>query len=295
MSAANMKNTRKKSMRFATLGVLGAALALVPAAGALRAQTNPATALNAAKAGAQTAQSSGQNSQAQASGQGTSQAKSQPKPQGTAAKSNAPASQTQSKTPAPATSKPATSNPAPATKPVTKQTETRPNGTYLPKSKTGVIAVNPNHDKPKATPVAAKATPAVPAPQPIAVPKMKSAEPMLKVATVANRRDPFSSLIGREAHGVGHDPVLPPGKAGLQVESLIIQGLVRGPNGMIAVVENPQQRVYFLHEGDSLFDGKVDRITIEGITFHESGKDAFGKPLERDVTKHLNSSLGEQP
>jgi hypothetical protein len=40
----------------------------------------------------------------------------------------------------------------------------------------------------------------------------------------------------------------------------------------------------------------VDRITIEGITFHEMGKDAFGKPLERDVTKRINAiNSGEQP
>ena len=32
-------------------------------------------------------------------------------------------------------------------------------------------------------------------------------------------------------------------------------GIVHGPNGvMIAIVENPQARVYFLHEGDKLYD-----------------------------------------
>ena len=269
-------------MRFATLSVLGAALALVPAAGSLRAQINPNTALNSAKAGAQTAQAAGQDS--------ANQTQSQTKKQQPAGKSSAQSTQTQSKGQSTSTATKST-----ATKPA----PTRPNSTYLPganKNNNTAGTNNQNQGTPKAIPVAARPTPAAPAPAPaVSVPK-PHVEPMMKVATVSNRRDPFSSLIGRETKGgVGHDIALPPGKAGLQVESLIIQGLVRGPNGMIAVVENPQQRVYFLHEGDSLFDGKVDRITIEGVTFHESGKDAFGKPLERDVTKHLNSSLGEQP
>ena len=63
---------------------------------------------------------------------------------------------------------------------------------------------------------------------------------------------------------------------------------------MIAIVSNPQQRVYFLREGDKLYDGSIEHITLEAITFHEIGKDAFGKPLEREVSKQLYPSPGEQ-
>jgi hypothetical protein len=69
---------------------------------------------------------------------------------------------------------------------------------------------------------------------------------------------------------------------------------VKSANGMIAVVANPQNRTYFLREGDQLYDGKVDKISMEGVTFHEEGKDAFGKPVEREVNKRLYSSAGEQ-
>lgn len=281
-------------MRFATLTALGAALALVPAAGSLRAQINPATALNSAKAGAQTAQAAGQSSSQKAGTSATTQPKPQPKPQqGTASKSSTAATTKPAPGKTSSSAAAASSNKPAATKPVA----AHPKSTYIPanRNKTAANTTKQMDDKPKTVPVAARPTPASPEPAPIEIPKLHS-QPLMKVSNVSNRRDPFSSLIGREPHGgVGHDIALPPGKAGLQVESLIIQGLVRGPNGMIAVVENPQQRVYFLHEGDSLFDGKVDRITIEGITFHESGKDAFGKPMERDVTKRLNASLGEQP
>lgn len=95
--------------------------------------------------------------------------------------------------------------------------------------------------------------------------------------------------------GAGTAVKLPPGKAGLQVSTLILQGIVSGPGGMIAVVANPQKSVYFLHDGDALFDGRVEHIGMDGVMFHEFGKDAFGKPLEREVTRKLNPSSGEQP
>jgi hypothetical protein len=64
---------------------------------------------------------------------------------------------------------------------------------------------------------------------------------------------------------------------------------------MIAVVSNPQMRVYFLREGDNLYDGQVAKISLEAVSFHQSGKDPFGAPIEHDVTKRLYPTPGEQP
>ena len=105
------------------------------------------------------------------------------------------------------------------------------------------------------------------------------------------RRDPFESLIGRQNKAPAN---LPPGKLGLQVSTLRLDGIVRSPNGMIAVVSNPQARTYFLREGDRLFDGSVEKISMDGVSFHEEGKDAFGKPVEHQVNKRIYSSPGEQ-
>jgi hypothetical protein len=110
----------------------------------------------------------------------------------------------------------------------------------------------------------------------------------------AARRDPFESLVGRQKNQADAAKNLPPGKAGLQVESLRLDGIVRAPNGMIAVVTNPQMRTYFLREGDQLYDGRVEKIAMDGVSFHELGKDAFGKPVERQVDKRIYSSAGEQ-
>jgi Tfp pilus assembly protein PilP len=121
-------------------------------------------------------------------------------------------------------------------------------------------------------------------------PEASAAEPDEKVA----RRDPFESLVARQQAQKNAMAQLPPGKAGLQVSTLKLDGIVKAPNGMIAVVTNPQSRTYFLREGDQLYDGRVEKIAMDGVSFHEIGKDAFGKPVERQVNKRIYSSAGEQ-
>ena len=131
----------------------------------------------------------------------------------------------------------------------------------------------------------------------------KSAKPAASAAAASapaeseakvTRRDPFESLVGRQKAAADAAKNLPPGKAGLQVSTLRLDGVVKAPNGMIAVVTNPQLRTYFLREGDQLYDGRVEKIAMDGVSFHETGKDAFGKPVERQVNKRIYSSAGEQ-
>lgn len=157
----------------------------------------------------------------------------------------------------------------------------------------GQAAPNKPAGKPVAKPRkkgAAKGTGKTPAPVAKTVADKKPAQSEQKVA----RRDPFESLIGRKQAQDAMLKNLPIGKAGLQVSTLRLDGIVKASNGMIAVVANPQQRTYFLREGDQLYDGKVEKISMEGVTFHEEGKDAFGKPVEREVNKRLYPSAGEQ-
>jgi hypothetical protein len=142
-------------------------------------------------------------------------------------------------------------------------------------AKPGVTAQKPSAKKPAAAPKAK--TGAAPATEQTAAP-------------AAPRRDPFLSLLALRKSG----PPLPPGKAGLVIAQIRVDGTVKAQNGMIAVVSNPQQRVYFIREGDRLYDGEVEKISLDGVVFRESTKDAFGKPVEREVTKRLYSSAGEQ-
>ncbi len=248
---------------------LGLGILMVAAAPGLRARANP-TAPNSAKpaqAGAGKPAAPGATKPApQTAAKPAAPAPTKPTPQA-AAKPAAPAAtkpapQTAAKPGIPSASKPA----AQATKPAAKA------GAKKPPAKRAVKTV----EKPR-TPGTAPA----------------AAESEVKQA----RRDPFESLLGRQA-GKGA-PNLPPGKLGLQVSTLRLDGIVRAPNGMIAVVSNPQSRTYFLREGDRLYDGSVDdgsveKISMDGVSFHEEGKDAFGKPVERQVNKRIYSSPGEQ-
>ena len=142
-----------------------------------------------------------------------------------------------------------------------------------------------------ATPKVAKAPkPAKPVETAVNPDAPKEGEEVAKSA----RRDPFESLVARQQAQKSAGDHLPPGKAGLQVSTLRLDGIVKAPNGMIAVVTNPQLRTYFLREGDQLYDGRVEKIAMDGVSFHELGKDAFGKPVERQVNKRIYSSAGEQ-
>jgi hypothetical protein len=225
-----------------------------PAPPATKSAPQPA-AQNAAKAGAPAASPQAKPAAAAAT-KSTPQAPAKPAAQN-AAKPATPAAATQGKPVANAGAKPAAKPAAQATK---KAPAAKP------------AAKNPAPKK---------------APKPVVSASAKPAEEP-KIA----RRDPFESLVGREQAGAAK--ILPPGKAGLQVSTLRLDGIVRAPNGMIAVVSNPQSRTYFLREGDQLYDGRVEKIAMDGVSFHEVGKDAFGKPVERQVNKRIYASAGEQ-
>ena len=199
-----------------------------------------------------------------------------------------PAAQPQAKPAAPAPAKP---SPAAANKPSPQAAKPAAPATAKPAAATQAKPAAKPAGKAGRKKGAAKAAkpPVEKAAGPAGAPK-PAAESEVKAA----RRDPFESLLAHTQGGKG-SANLPPGKAGLQVSTLRLDGIVRAPNGMIAVVSNPQARTYFLREGDHLYDGSVDKITMDGVSFHEEGKDAFGKPVERQVNKRIYStSSGEQ-
>jgi hypothetical protein len=208
---------------------------------------------------------------------------------------------------------PAKSQPAPA---ITKAPAPAP--AQQPNAPAKVPSKAPSKAKPPAKAAAAAAPAKAPAPAKAAAPAKTPAKAPVKAPSKAPaktaekkpekppvekpaeekvsaaKRDPFEALLNKPSQGTGAPVNLPPGKAGLVVGTLRVDGIVGGTKGMIAIVSNPQQRVYFLREGDKLYDGSVQHITIEAVSFQEVGKDAFGKPLERQVTKRLYPSPGEQ-
>ncbi len=167
----------------------------------------------------------------------------------------------------------------------------------------GVWAQETPAKKPVAKPMAkpmAKAKSSKPAKAVHATKSAETAKPAAADAAAAptgdkieavGKRDPFAPLINNKKDSGQH---LPPGKAGLVIATVRVDGAVRSGTAMIAVVSNPEQSVYFIREGDRLYDGDVEKIGLDGVTFKENSKDAFGKPVERMVTKRIYASAGEQ-
>ena len=255
-------------MRFVKTLVLG--ITLAAAGSGLHAQTNPAS-------------GTGTTPATRAAGKSVPQS---------AKPADKPAAQTPAK-PAAAPASAAPNKPAasPANKPLASGTKPAPPRTNVraagqtAKPSTPAAKPSPKHAPKQAAKKSARRTtkPAASA---------KSSAPGADKEQRIAKRDPFESLLGREQGG--QKGPLPPGKAGLQVGTLRLDGVVRAPNGMIAVVSNPQSRTYFLREGDQLYDGRVEKIAMDGVSFHEIGKDAFGKPVERQVNKRIYASAGEQ-
>jgi hypothetical protein len=209
-----------------------------------------------------------------------------PSPAATAKATGNPAGlHSQVKTAAPAATAKATANSAAAS---TAKTAQGNPAALQPPAKTAAQGATAKATGNPAGPSTAKPAPAA-ARNPTA-PELKT---VAEHSTVA-RRDPFNPLLSQEKGTTGPQTPLPAGKPGLVITSLRVDGIVRGPGGMIAVVSNPQMRVYFLREGDRLYDGDVAHITMEGVSFHETGRDAFGKPVERESTKRLYPTPGEQ-
>lgn len=138
---------------------------------------------------------------------------------------------------------------------------------------------------------------AVPRPQqPAAAPQAPAAQAQPGAPAAprgpAGRRDPFRSLLVR-ADDAAAVAALPPGKRGLLIGQIRVDGVVRTPTERIAVVSVPNRnRAFFLREQDELFNGYVAEINDDAVIFKERTVDAFGKPYEREVVKQITSAAG---
>ena len=69
----------------------------------------------------------------------------------------------------------------------------------------------------------------------------------------------------------------------------LLRGIVRGPMGIIAVVENAARKAYFLRENDPVFNGIVVKITGDAVVFRETVMDRVGRTSQRDVIKRIST------
>lgn len=109
-------------------------------------------------------------------------------------------------------------------------------------------------------------------------------------ARPGERRDPFRETI--QPPKPGGDPSLNlqcgPGIRSIIVGQVELNGVARGPGGIIAVVTTTNTgRTYFLRDGNTLCNGKVTKITADSITFDEEAIDPLGKAVRREVIRKI--------
>jgi hypothetical protein len=116
-----------------------------------------------------------------------------------------------------------------------------------------------------------------------------NASPQQKPADTGKRRDPFRTLIAEKKAPEAEAPVkLPPGKKGLVIEQLQLQGIAQAVDGSwIAVVDNKTKRAYFLHEKDQLYNGTVSKVTKDEIVFMENPPGSSTQATPRQVVKRV--------
>jgi hypothetical protein len=112
------------------------------------------------------------------------------------------------------------------------------------------------------------------------------------------RRDPFR-LPGPPVPGAPREGLLgplPPGKRGLVISQIRLEGVVRLDNTgeMIAVVDTHLNRAFFLRENDQLYNGVVARITPDAVYFRENILDSQGRVTTREVVRRLGQGAGEE-
>jgi Tfp pilus assembly protein PilP len=115
-------------------------------------------------------------------------------------------------------------------------------------------------------------------------PEPPALKPDAKISA-RNKRDPFLSPIVNVA---ANPQCAGGGKKCLFVDQIVLRGVVRSPDGMIAVVENSAAKAYFLHENDPVFNGYVMKITGDSIVFRETVTDRIGRKSKRDVVKRVS-------
>lgn len=130
------------------------------------------------------------------------------------------------------------------------------------------------------------AGPVIPA-TPAAIPVGSRVGELMSSYDSGGRRDPFGSLITpRRNTGTGDGPSErpPAGLAGVALADVLVRGVVRNGDTMLAILEGPNRQSYVSRVEDRLLDATVVRIDADGVI--------FGERVERGMApNHLRKSL----
>ena len=129
-------------------------------------------------------------------------------------------------------------------------------------------------------PAAAPASAAAPTPDTTP----KTATPESYSYDPAGRRDPFMNLLGT---GGGPTSRKGEGPSGIAVAEISVRGVLQSRNGLIAMVQGPDNKTYIVHQGDKLLDGSIKTITTQGLVIEQDVNDPLSVVKQREVRRLL--------
>ena len=81
----------------------------------------------------------------------------------------------------------------------------------------------------------------------------------------------------------------PAGIAGMNTSEVLLLGISMSPDGKTAAFQGTDKRVYFLHEGNHVFDGFLKAINADSVLMVRETKLRSGKVLTQEITKRLRN------
>ena len=111
----------------------------------------------------------------------------------------------------------------------------------------------------------------------------------------SDRPDPFlNPLIQRkdvsnEAEEEAPRGTPPPGIAGMSASDVVLLGISISSDGKTAAFRGTDKRVYFLREGDHLFNGYIKAIDADSVQLIRETKLKNGKVLTQEIIKRLRT------
>ena len=98
-------------------------------------------------------------------------------------------------------------------------------------------------------------------------------------------RDPFRSLLARQAkEELG---VRPPGLRGMGIEEIRLEGILKIPEGFVAMIQGTDNMSYLIRPGTVLFDGTVESIEMGKVVFRMQVADPKSLKPYREVVRTL--------
>jgi Tfp pilus assembly protein PilP len=103
------------------------------------------------------------------------------------------------------------------------------------------------------------------------------------------RRDPFVNLLNRGDALRPAGAPRPGGLQGLLINEIIVKGILKTRDGLVAVVQGSDNRTYIVHAGERVLDGSIKSIAQDAIVFAQDVNDPLSTVKQREVRKTIRT------